>query len=94
MTLCVLACVCVCVCVCVCAQSCLTLCDPWTARAPLSMGFFRQEYWGGLPFPPLEDLANPGIKSWCPVSPALQVDSLSTELSGKPLMIIRHFKYP
>ena len=35
------------------AQSCLILCDPWTVahQAPLSMGFSRQEYWGGLPFP-------------------------------------------
>ena len=37
----------------------------WTAarQAPLSMGFPRQEYWSGLPFPPPEDLPNPGIKS-------------------------------
>ena len=36
-----------------CAQSCLTLCDPWTVarQAPLSMGFSRQEYWSGFPFP-------------------------------------------
>ena len=35
------------------AQSCLTLCDPWTVAhiVPLSMGFSRQEYWSGLPFP-------------------------------------------
>ena len=35
-------------------QSCLTLCNPWTIafQAPLSVGFSRQEYWGGLPFPP------------------------------------------
>ena len=35
------------------AQSCLTLRDPWTAayRAPLSMGFSRQEYWSGVPLP-------------------------------------------
>ena len=40
-------------CVCVCAQLCPTLCDPWTVAhpAPLSMGFPRQEYWSGLPFP-------------------------------------------
>ena len=36
------------------AQSCLTLCDPWTIarQAPLCMGFFRQEYWSGLSCPP------------------------------------------
>ena len=35
-------------------QSCLTLSDPWTAahQAPPSMGFSRQEYWSGMPFPP------------------------------------------
>ena len=38
------------------AQSCPTLCDPWTVayQAPPSMGFSRQEYWSGLPFPSLE----------------------------------------
>jgi len=56
---------------------------PWTAahQAPLSMGFSRQGYWSGLPFPSLGDLPNPGIK---PGSPALQEDSLPTELQGKP----------
>ena len=45
------------------AQSCPSLCTPWAAahQAPLSMGFSRQEYWGGLPFPPPEDLPDPGI---------------------------------
>ena len=42
-------------------------------QAPLTMGFPRQEYWSGLPFPSQEYLSNPGIK---PTSPALQVDSL------------------
>ena len=43
---------------------------PWTVayHAPLSMGFSRQEYWSGLPFPSSEDLPNPGIE---PGSPAL-----------------------
>ena len=50
-------------------------------RAPLSMGFSRQEYWSGLPFPSPRDLPNPGIR---PGSPALQTDSLPTELQGKP----------
>ena len=50
----------------------------WTAayQAPLSVGFFRQEYWSGLPFPPPGDLPNPGIKPVSPMSSALQVDSL------------------
>jgi len=46
------------------------------------MGFFRQEYWSGLPFSSPGDLHNPGIK---PRSPALQVDSLPSELPGKPI---------
>ena len=46
----------------------------------LSTGFSRQEYWSGLPFPSLGDLPNPGIE---PRSPALQADSLPTELWGK-----------
>ena len=50
---------------------------PWTVahQAPLSMEFPRQEYWGGLPFPPPEDLPDPGIESTCPASPVLQVHS-------------------
>ena len=62
-----------------------TLCDPWTAahQAPLSMGFPRQEYWSGLPFPSPGDLPDPGIK---PGSPALQAVDLPTELWGKPIL--------
>ena len=54
----------------------------WTAahQAPLSMGFSRQEYWGGLPFPSPGDLPNPEIE---PGSPALQVDYLPAEPPGK-----------
>ena len=43
----------------------------------MSMGFPRQEYWSGLPFPSPGDLPDPGIE---PGSPALQTDSLLTEL--------------
>ena len=51
---------------------------PWTVayQAPLSMGFSRQEYWSGLPFPSPGDLPYPGIE---PVSPALQTDTLPSE---------------
>ena len=54
---------------------------PWTVacQAPLFMGFSRQEYWIGLPFPSPGDLPDPGIE---PRSPALQVDSLPTELQS------------
>ena len=66
------------------AQSCLTLCDPMdctACQAPLSMGFSRQGYWNGLPFPSPGDLPDPGIK---PGSPPLQSDALPSELLGKP----------
>ena len=61
------------------AKSRLTLVSPWTVarQAPLSMGFSRQEYWSGLPFPSPGDLPNPRIE---PRSLALQADSLLTEL--------------
>ena len=66
------------------AQLCPTLC-PWTVarQAPLSMGFSRQKYWSGLPFPSPGDLPDPGIE---PRSPALQKDSLLSEPPGKPIM--------
>ena len=56
---------------------------PWTIalQAPLSMGFFRQEYWSGSPFPTPGDLPDPRIETMSPVSPAWQVDSLPTEPS-------------
>ena len=60
-----------------CAQSLSYATAGTVARqAPLSMGFFRQEYWSGLPFPSPGDLPNPGIK---PGSPALQTDALPSE---------------
>ena len=64
-------------------KSCLTLATPWTVacQAPLPMGFSRHEYWSGLPFPSPVDLPIPRIEPW---SPALQVDSLLTELQEKP----------
>ena len=45
----------------------------WTVahQAPLSMGFSRQEYWSGLPFPPPEDIPNSGMEPQSLVSPAL-----------------------
>ena len=61
------------------AKSCPTLVTPWTVacQAPLSMGLARQEYWSGLPFLSPGDLPNPRIELG---SPALQADSLLTEL--------------
>ena len=51
---------------------------PWTVahQGPPSMGFSRQEYWSGLPFPSAGDLLNPGIE---PGSPALRADCLPSE---------------
>ena len=65
------------------AQLCPTLCDPMdeSLQAPQSVGFSRQEYWSGLPFPSPGDLPNPGIE---PRSPALQPDTLPSEPLGKP----------
>ena len=62
------------------AQSCLTLCDPWTVdcQVPLPMEFPRQEYWSRSSCPSPEDLPNSG-------SPALNAYSLLSEPSGKPL---------
>ena len=67
---------CVCVCVCVLLSRVRFFAIQWTVarQAPLSMGFSRQEYQIGLPFPPLEDPPNSGIE---PRSPVLQADSFT-----------------
>ena len=64
----------------------------WTvvSQVPLSMGFSRQEYWSGLPFPSLGNLPNPGIE---PRFPALQADSLPSVLPGKPIIMLQTFLY-
>ena len=76
-----------------CVLSCISrvqlFATPWTValQAPPSMGFSRQESCSGLPFPPPGDLPTPGIEPASPtsaVSPALQLDSLSTGPLGKP----------
>ena len=66
------------------AQSCPTLCDPWTVahQALLSVEFSRHEYWSWLPFPSPGDLPGPGIK---PGSPPVQADSLPSEPLYLPL---------
>ena len=64
------------------AQSCLTLCDPIACQVLASMGFSRQEYWSGLPFPSLKDLPNPGIE---PGSLALKAYSSPADPQGKPI---------
>ena len=56
------------------AKSCPTLVIPWTVacQAPLSMGFSRQEYCSGLPFPYPGDLPNPGIKPGEVIGPGIK----------------------
>ena len=56
----------------------------WTVahQASLSLGFSRQEYWSGLPHPPLGDLPNPGMEPTSPKAPALQADSLPLSYWG------------
>ena len=64
-------------------QLCPALATAWTVahQAPLSMGFSRQEYWSGLPFPSPGDLPNSGVK---PMSPALAGGFFTTVPPGKP----------
>ena len=60
-----------------------------TSQVPLSTGFSRPEYWRGLPFPSPGNLPDPGIKPRCP---ALQADSLPSELRGRPIEINSELK--
>ena len=54
----------------------------YDSQAPLSMGFSRQEYWSGSPFPSPGDLPDPGIE---PGSPALRADALPSDPPGNPV---------
>ena len=54
-------------------------------QAPLSVGFPRQEYWSGLPFPDPRDLPDPGINPMPPVSSALAGEFYTTGPLGKPI---------
>ena len=62
---------------------------PWTVayQASPSMGFSRQEYWSGLPFPSPGDLPDPGIE---PGSPTLEADALTSEPPGKPISLTEY----
>ena len=68
-------------------QSCPTFWDPMDLPAPLFMGFSRQEYWSGFPFPSPGDLPDSGIK---PAFPALWVDSLPLSHCGSPGYTFSH----
>ena len=75
---------------------------PWTIahQAPLFMGFSRQDYWSGLPFPPPGDLPSPGIKPESLVSPAFAGGFFTTAPPGNPnqnipgLKNLWHFSLP
>ena len=72
-----------CICACSVAQSCLTLCNP---VVPLSMGFSREEYWSGLPFPSPEDLPDSGVKAKSPASPTLAGEFFTWEGTWEALV--------
>ena len=87
-------CVCVCACTRVCVHAQLLSCFklfatswPVAHQAPLSMGFSKQEYWSGLPFPPPWDLPDPGIEPTSPVSPVLASGFFTTEPSWALLLL-------
>ena len=66
---------------------------PWTVayQAPLSMGFLKQEYWSGLPFPSPGDLPDPGIE---PTFPALAGGFFTSEPPGKPQISYTYTNIP
>ena len=62
---------------------------PWTVarQAPLSMGFSRQEYWSGLPFPPPGDLPDPGIEPASLTSPVLAAGFFTTSATWEAPLV-------
>ena len=78
-------------CVCVCVLSCVHLfTTPWTIarQALLSVGFPRQEYWSGLPFPSPGDLPNAGTEPLFPVSPAVSGRLLVQTNCSTPIIFV------
>ena len=75
-------------------KSCLTLATSWTIthQAPLSMGYPRQEYWSGLPFPPPGDLPSPGMKLMDCASFTLAGRFFTTVPPGKSYLLFKAFK--
>ena len=91
----------VCVCLCVCAFSCVQLfATPWTTvlQTPLSMEFFKQEYWSGLPLLTPGDFPDPGMEPTPPVPPAFAsrffAASATWEASDASLCCVRLFAAP
>ena len=88
----------VCVCVCILSPS-PTLCNPMNCshQAPLFMRFSRQKYWSGLPFPPLRNFPNPGLKPTPLVAPALAGRFFSpstTQEACESIMCMSLFRCP
>ena len=75
-------------CACSLTKLCPTLCNPVDYSLPRSMEFSRQEYWCGLPYPPSEDLPDPGIKLKSLEFPALAGGFFTTAPPGKPSLVI------
>ena len=73
-------------------QLCPTLCDPWIIahQDPLSMGFSKQEYWSGFPFPPPGDLPDPGIEPMSLVS-CIGQRFFTTVPHGKPHLSVYRY---
>ena len=67
-------------------KSCLSLANPWTVacQAPLSMGFSRQEYWSGLPFPSPADLPDPEIEPRETIKTLIYLNFINPSLSLYP----------
>ena len=76
-------------------QSRIQLCDPMDCSllSNLSMGFSRQEYWSGLPFPPPGDLPDPGIEPKSLISPALGGRFFTTSTTWEAHVAPSHFVY-
>ena len=82
----------------VCMHACSVMSDSatqWTVacQAPLSRGFFRQEYWNGLPFPSPGDHPDPGIEPMSPAAPVLAGGFFTTQPPGKPHIKICMYIY-
>ena len=61
----------------------------WTVahQAPLSMGFYKSEYWSGLPWPPPGDLPNPGIELVSLMSPAMSDEPFTTSTTWEVIIL-------
>ena len=66
-------------------QSCSTLCDPWTV---FPLGFSRQEYWNGLPYPPPGDLPDLGLKPESLMASALASGFFTTSTTREAFILL------